>query len=340
MKNDIQCRKWQLTINNPLEKGLSHEKIKEQLANLSSISYYCLADEIGLENRTPHTHIFIFSKSPIRFSTVKKQFPEAHIEKATGSVQENIDYINKEGKWKDDPKKDTSVVGTFEEWGEIPEEPGQGTRTDLILLYNLILMGKTNAEIIAQNPDLIVHLTKFDKLRADMLQDQYRDKFRSLDVVYVWGPTGTGKTRMVLEEHGYLNVYRTTDYNHPFDHYNSEPVICFDEFRSSLPISDMLNYLDGYPLALPARYANRIACYEKVYIISNIDLKDQYRYIQEEQSETFKAFLRRIHHVIEFHKDSTPTDHGNAMDYIFPPPPPVPDWVKEAENAKQVDLLI
>ncbi len=38
-----------------------------------------------------------------------------------------------------------------------------------------------------------------------------------------------------------------------------EPVLCLDEFRSSLLIGDMLDYLDGYPLALPARYANRQA---------------------------------------------------------------------------------
>ena len=44
--------------------------------------------------------------------------------------------------------------------------------------------------------------------------------------------------------------------------------MCFDEFRSSLLIGDMLDYLDCYPLALPARYANRQACYETVYIIS------------------------------------------------------------------------
>ena len=36
-------------------------------------------------------------------------------------------------------------------------------------------------------------------------------------------------------------------------------------------IGDMLNYLDGYPISLPARYANRVACYEEVYITANTD---------------------------------------------------------------------
>ena len=90
--------------------------------------------------------------------------------------------------------------------------------------------------------------------------------------------------------------------------------------------------LDGYPLALPARYANRQACYTTVYIISNIDLSQQYKNVQETEPATWKAFLRRIHHVVEQNRDKPPTDHGPALDYIFPPPKPTPDWVREIEN--------
>lgn len=100
----------------------------------------------------------------------------------------------------------------------------------------------------------------------------------------------------------------------------------------------MLEYLDGYPLALPARYANRQACYISVYIISNIDLTEQYPNVQVNEPETWKAFLRRIHHVIEYRANGPPIDHGNALDYIFPPPAPVPAWVEEAEQATQSEL--
>ena len=94
-----------------------------------------------------------------------------------------------------------------------------------------------------------------------------------------------------------MNVFRITDYLHPFDLYKGQDVILFDEFRSSLKIQDMLNYLDGYPLELPCRYANKIACYTKVYLISNISLESQYMNIQLDSPETWDAFLRRIHTV-------------------------------------------
>ena len=65
----------------------------------------------------------------------------------------------------------------------------------------------------------------------------------------------------------------------------------------------MLNYLDIYPLSLPARYNDRTACYTKVYITSNIPLEKQFMDVQRRRPETWKAFLRRIHRVYEYTAD-------------------------------------
>ncbi len=336
---DKQSKKYQLTINNPTDKALDHDNLKRTLGELKSLVYYCMADEIGLETKTPHTHIFIAAKSPIRFSRIKKLFPEAHTEAVRGTAAENKAYVEKSGKWAEDPKADTRIQGTFEEWGELPEELGQGYRSDIAGLYAKIEEGMSNAEIMAENPDYAMYIGKMDKIRQDILEARYADTWRDLDVTYIFGPTATGKTRSVMEKHGYSNIFRVTDYAHPFDRYSGQNVICFEEFRSSLMIGDMLEYLDGYPLSLPARYAPRQAQYEMVYIISNIGLKSQYRNVQEYEPATWKAFLRRIHHVIEYRQNEPPIDHGSAMDYIFPPPPPIPDWVREAEAAPDIEQI-
>ncbi len=311
---DYSSRKWQLTINNP---EISRELMILKIEELKSLIYFCMADEIGKENGTPHTHIFINTKNPVRFSRIKKLFPTAHIEKALGTIVQNRDYITKSGKWEDDEKADTKIEGSFYENREPPEEPGQGARTDITTLYELITDGLSNAEIMAEQPELSTHIGKMDKIRQDILEEKFKNTWRDLTVTYIFGATGTGKTRGVMEKHGYSNVYRVTDYTHPFDRYAQQEVLCFDEFRSSLILGDMLMYLDGYPLALPARYAARQACYEKVYIISNIDLKKQYPTLQGLESESWKAFLRRIHKVIEYKADGTIIDHGSALDYIY-----------------------
>lgn len=268
-----------------------------------------MSDEIGLQEHTPHTHVFFAAKtSAIRFSTVKGLFPTAHIEPAQGSSEENRAYVQKSGKWANDEKADTSVPGTFEEQGELPvEHPGE--RTDIAILYQYIKDGLSNFEIMEQNPDYLLNLEKIERARQAIREQQYREIFRQLETVYVWGPTGVGKTRSVMERYSYAGVYRVTDYAHPFDAYQGEDVLLLDEYSSNFKIRDLLNYLDGYPLTLPARYSNRVACYTKVYIVSNLCLSRQYPDEQYNSPATFAALLRRIQKVVQY------TGPGQYVEY-------------------------
>jgi hypothetical protein len=253
-----------------------------------------MSDEIGKEGQTYHTHLYIHNPSGIRFSTVKKLFPDAHIEPAKGTAQQNRDYIFKEGKHEKTDKAETNLRETHEEMGECPVEI-QGRRSDLENLYDMIKQGMSNYEIIDSVPDYMLHIDKIERSRQIIKEEKYKNVFRDVDVTYICGKTGTGKTRGVMESNGYENVFRITDYQHMFDNYKGQDVIVFEEFSgSNVKIRDMLNYLDGYPLELPCRYSNKIACYTKVYIISNMDLDEQYTNIQDEYPETWNALLRRI----------------------------------------------
>ena len=295
---DTRSRKWQLTINNPVEKQLGHEKIKELVSSMASIIYWCMADEVG-ENGTPHTHVYLHNKNAVRFSTVKNLFPESHIEMAKGTAQQNMEYITKTGKWEKDKKRETSVDGTFEEFGEMPIER-QGKRNDLDDLYCMIKDGLTDFQILEIDPTYMLHMEKIEKARQTILADKYSDEWINREVTYIWGDTGSGKTRYVMEKYGYRNVYRVTDYGHPFDGYRGQEVIMFEEFRSGLTLGDMLKYTDGYPVELPCRYANKIACHTKVYIVTNIPLTQQYPMVQREDFEGFRSFLRRINRVMHY----------------------------------------
>lgn len=74
---NVQRNAFQLTINNPVEYGYTHEKIKETLImNFTTLKYFCMADEIGGQG-TYHTHIYVVFSSRVRWSKVKKNFGEA-----------------------------------------------------------------------------------------------------------------------------------------------------------------------------------------------------------------------------------------------------------------------
>ena len=69
--NNSQRNAYQLTINNPLDYGFDHLTIKKTLVeNFTTLRYFCMADEIGKEG-TPHTHLYVYFNSRVRFSTVK-----------------------------------------------------------------------------------------------------------------------------------------------------------------------------------------------------------------------------------------------------------------------------
>lgn len=185
--NNRRNRKYQLTFNNPEKhKNCSHQAIKETLLNWESIIYYCICDEHA---KILHTHLFIQFKNPVYFSSVKKAFPTAHIEEAQGTAEENRAYLRKEGKWENTEKETTNLKETFEEWGTMPQT-GQGRRSDLANLYQMIKDGYSNVEILEINPDNLLNLQHIDKARLEILSNRYKAERRTnLTVTYVSGST-------------------------------------------------------------------------------------------------------------------------------------------------------
>ena len=309
LDENAQSRKFQLTINNPVEHGFAHIDIINICQTVLKCDYFALVDEQG---SCYHTHVFIYRSSPVKVTYLKKLFPPAHIEFCKGTCKANRDYLLKQGKHAD--KSETQIDGTFEEFGDIPLER-QGSRSDLVDLYDMIKSGKSDCEIISANPNYMFRLRDIQALRNAYIEDAFSKMFRQLEVVYIYGSAGVGKSRSVLDMFGYSNVYRVTDYQHAFDTYNYQDVLVFEEFRSNFSISQMLNYLDGYPLRLPARYFDRQAVYTKVFLITNIPLELQYHQIQIDQPETWQGFLRRINKVRYFDKTGKITE-WLTMDYI------------------------
>lgn len=305
MAANTQSRKWALTINNPQDCGLDHETLAQILHRFCP-GYFCMADEIATTG-TFHTHVFLYAPSPVRFSTVKNRFPTAHIERAYGSAKENRDYIRKEGKWADDRKAETSVAGSFMEWGTLPKE-GEEKDPKMHKLLQNVKGGLSTTEIIDETPSFAFKSRDIDALRQTYLAERFRRENRALEVCYLFGASGSGKTRSIFEKYPAEAICRITDYGRNgvrFDAYHGQDVLVFEEFASQIEIADMLNFLDVYPLMLPARYNDRVACYTKVCITSNLPLSAQYSFTQIHSRETWRAFLRRIHRVIEFRRDGT-----------------------------------
>lgn len=290
--NSTQARRYMLTINNPKQ---SEQEFHDYCAGLEHVKYFIFQREKGEKKETEHYQVYIEFTIGKRFETIKKYFPRAHIEKCGGSKTQNRDYCS---------KQDTRI-GQVYEYGEFADERA---RTDLKAMCNLVKENKSEFEIMELFPSQSARYHNFiPKYKQAYLADKYKKTIRNLEVIYIYGTAGSGKTRYVMDKFGFENVCRVTDYSRdPFFAYDCQDVLVFEEFRSSLKITDMLNYLDLYPLQLPSRYTNKTACYTKVYIISNIPIYEQYKSVLEEQKETWQAFRRRIHKVHNFDSDYDP----------------------------------
>ncbi len=241
-----------------------------------------MSDEVG-EGGTPHIQGYVKLNNGMTFTALKKFLGSDrwHVEQAFGTHYEAYHYCTKESKifatWGDEP----SIEGELSDWEKINQ---------------MVKDGASNLDIIERYPSIAIRCqSALDKFRLEY--DRENAGWRDLEVTFITGPTGCGKTRTVMENFGYQNVFRVQNYETSgmFDNYAGQDVLVFEEFRGKVPIEQMLNFLDGYPCELPARYANKMAKFTKVYFLTNIHFDELYNKIQRNYPATWDAFCRRIH---------------------------------------------
>lgn len=314
MQENGRSRKWfcRVTKTNNTQNGLYEYDFDDLYKTLCSKYTYVLFALHDKDQNNIHAHIIIQNKQAIRFNTLKNLLPYGDIQKQRGSNKECYEYclhIDEKSKGKEKDIYDESCMRTniqnIDEWKKLENE--QGFRTDIADMLEYIRAGHSEDDFIKEYPSQYVRYgNRIREFYQKCLRERYSNTFRQLHITYIYGSTGVGKTRYVMEKHGYDKVYRVTNYgNGAFDNYNSQDVILFDEFRSSIKIAEMLTYLDGYPVDLHCRYANKPAVFTKVYIISNIPLYDQYKDVQKNEPQTYDAFCRRINVVYNFDVSKT-----------------------------------
>ena len=81
------------------------------------------------------------------------------------------------------------------------------------------------------------------------------------------------------------DIYRVSNFKHPWDNYEGQSVLLLDEFAGQIPFEFLLQVLDKYQLELNARYHNKWACWTQVWIVSNLPMESlpYYRHVSPEQ---------------------------------------------------------
>lgn len=308
-----RTRRMQITCNNPEEKGLFSDRIKEIMQRWKT-EYYCFCFETG-EQGTDHFHLYIKFVNPQSTRVLSKAFGNAHVEIIrSSSSSQNRDYIRKEGAYLDSEKKETNHIETFYESTECPDESEeiQGRRTDIERMISLVQDGASNVEIVQAVPSMALKISALDQYRQAFYEEQGK-QYRDVTTIYIYGRTRTGKTSSVYANHDPSEICSVMDYKGTgvWDQYDTARtrVLLLDEYRSSLKISELLAICDGQPHTLRCRYSNRVCLHDTVYIISNISLLQQHKEIQRDEPESWEALLARIKIVRHYY------DVGKYRDY-------------------------
>lgn len=306
-KRDTRSRRWMITLPGRLSESDPEvvDERRQWLHDEVEAAFEPYAGwmgqlEQGDETGYVHWQLYLEHKEPVKFSTLKGKFPQAHIEEARKDRVACVTYCSKE---------ETRLVGPF--WhGDIRLEDFAGKRNDLEVLRNLILIENMSAEeVLYSHPSAWRYGKYLEQLESVHLKRTVGRKFRVVVGEYYWGATGAGKTRGVFDEYGYESVYRVVEYGGgAFDSYSGEPILLLDEYRSQFPISRLLALLEGHPLRTGARYADKWAQWERVIVVSNDPLRQQYRAADGGTiitKESRAALARRFSTVREYTADGS-----------------------------------
>lgn len=233
---------------------------------------------------------WVQTKDRKSFNQMKRFFGENHFELCFGSEYDNDKYCTKDNKY--------IKIGKF---------ITQGARTDLEAVKNDIQAGKS-LKYIADNyfSAWVRYKNSFKEYK--MMCDQEKRKLdRKINVEYVYGKTGTGKTHYAVNktkdsfkiEGGSLNWW---------DGYNGEKTLIIDEYNNDVPVTKMLNLLDKYTLRLDVKNSFTYANWENVIITSNLTPEQLHENCKFEHKQ---ALLRRINTIT--HLKNPEVSKGNTI---------------------------
>lgn len=241
---------------------IGREYMKDMPTELPRGAVYFVGQlEVGEQTGWKHWQCYIEYENTKQPKGIKRDFGinEMHIETRRGTQEQAIAYAQKE----ETRYKDKYMF-------ELGQKKSQGRRTDLESIGQDIVAGATDRDIALRAPGRYIQYgNRFDALRdivnpAKIMPDR--------KVIWLWGPPGSGKTRVAWEMYGEsMGQYYGTS-NAPWFDYKGEKCILVDDYNTHLMGNDLLLKLtDIYPNCLPIKggvVKNRAEC---IFFTSNTD---------------------------------------------------------------------
>lgn len=224
MDSRDKLKKFVFTLNNYTEA--EETAIRGYIIRVAT--YAIVGHEVAPETKTPHLQGFVNLSKQSRFTAIKKIMPRAHVEKARGTDEDNRKYCSK--------------AGDYWEHGE-PQKAGK--RNDLTRPAEMVKEGKTFREIAMECP---VQAIKYHRGIKEVISAHHgpRDRNDPPTVIWLWGRTGVGKTRLVYDQFAEGQIYKK-DNTIWWDRYEWQQCILIDDFIGKWDYDYVLQLTDRFP---------------------------------------------------------------------------------------------
>ncbi len=224
-------------------------------------------------------------KGPCTLARIISKFNtrRAHLEIMKGTYTDSIKYCSKENKTTEHGKR-----------------PAQGQRADLVAIKKSLDEGKSVNDI-AQDDNTFPQWCQYRKALTEYVSMKAKPRSGMTKVIYVWGPTGTGKSHLAHTKGAQFVTYTKSGFIIGYDPAKGS-VVCFDDFTGQeLPRKVFLNLFDKYPLRVNIKGGDVEWNPTVVYITSNVDPQTLYRdciCTTCGHGEACRAIQRRIAQII------------------------------------------
>jgi len=242
-----RSRAFVFTLNN--YSSVDEVYLQETLA----VRYIVYGREKAPETGTPHLQGFLYFAQPRSLSSVRK-LRKWHVEVAKGDVLQNGEYAKKDDDW-------------FEK-GDRPltqQEKGDCERNRYKRAFELAMEGN----YAAIDSDILVrHYSTLKRFRGELTAP--KDLPYLPLCVFIHGPTGTGKSRIVQQLVGDV-AYRKEPNTKWFTGYEHQPVVWIDEIELIDPGLQSLykRLCDHYVCAVESKGGNISIRPKVIFFTSN-----------------------------------------------------------------------
>lgn len=220
-KSDLTKHRHYLLTLNEVEK---FDKLKQYLTGLKSTNYIIASKEIAPTTGHEHIHIYVQFKNPLKLSI--KKCEGAHIDACRGSPQQVQDYVKKDGNiiFEDGILRKTGALSIKD-----VKEMNREDREDLDIRYY----------------NIVKQINHQEDMKID-INDWYKEDMK---VVYICGPSGSGKSKKaveVIKEHTDEKINIVKHVNNFWEGADGETkTALYDEFRPShMQASEFINFID------------------------------------------------------------------------------------------------